>query len=243
MISFGQNELLAIGEVVVTFACLMAFHRLFGKAGLIAWMAISLILANITVTKTVEIFGIVSTLGNTIYISLALCTDCINNIHGKREAKKAIWITFASMLVMIAVTQLALMFTPDASDFAQGPLAAIFGIMPRIMAGSLLAYLCSSMIDAEIFALVRKKWPDKLWVRTLGSTAISQVIDSLIFCTIAFWGLWDFNTWLQVLVTTYLLKAAVYILSTPLISLLVWAQPKEERVRMQGEAMEAAMWK
>jgi uncharacterized integral membrane protein (TIGR00697 family) len=229
MFTFGQNELLAIVEVVVTFACLMAFHRLFGKTGLIAWMAISLILANITVIKTVEMFGIVSTLGNVIYISIALAADCINNLHGKQAARRAIWLTFAAMITMIVVTQVALAFVPDPSDFSQGALSTIFSIMPRIMGASLLAYLTSSLLDAEIFALVRKHWPNALWLRVLISTAVAQVLDSLLFCVVAFWGLWSFDVWLQVFLTTYLLKALVYVASTPMISLLVKMQPRGER--------------
>jgi len=48
---------------------------------------------------------------------------------------------------------------------------------------------------------------------------VSQAIDSVIFCTIALWGLFDTNTWLQILATTYFLKWIVAAVDTPFIYL------------------------
>ena len=53
-----MNELLFFLEIVLTFGCVVAAKKIFGKAGLIAWIAIAMILANLTVVKTVNLFGI-----------------------------------------------------------------------------------------------------------------------------------------------------------------------------------------
>ena len=116
--------------------------------------------------------------------------------------------------------QIGLKFTPDASDFAQGSLLTIFGLMPRIAAGSMIAYLLSQHYDVFAFHFWKKRTKGKyLWLRNNASTMVSQVIDTVIFCTIALWGVYDTNTWLQILATTYFLKWFVAVIDTPFIYL------------------------
>lgn len=67
-----MNELLFFLEIVLTFGCVVAAKKIFGKAGLIAWIAIAMILANLTVVKTVNLFGIDATLGNIMFASTFL---------------------------------------------------------------------------------------------------------------------------------------------------------------------------
>ena len=67
---------------------------LFGKHGLIAWVAMGTIIANIQVIKTVHIFGISATLGNVMFASIYLATDILNDIYGRKVAKRAVWLGF-----------------------------------------------------------------------------------------------------------------------------------------------------
>lgn len=69
-------------------SCLWYLCIAFGKQGLIAWVAIGTIIANIQVIKTVEIFGISATLGNVMFASIYLATDILNDIYGRRVAKE-----------------------------------------------------------------------------------------------------------------------------------------------------------
>ena len=69
-------------------------YRLFGKHGLIAWIAIGTIIANIQVIKTIDIFTISATLGNVMFASIYLATDILNDIYGRKIAKRAVWLGF-----------------------------------------------------------------------------------------------------------------------------------------------------
>ena len=69
-------------------SCYGTYVSLFGKQGLIAWVAIGTIIANIQVIKTAEIFGISATLGNVMFASIYLATDILNDIYGRRVAKE-----------------------------------------------------------------------------------------------------------------------------------------------------------
>ena len=118
--------------------------------------------------------------------------------------------------------QIGLRFTPDISDISQESLSTIFNLMPRITVGSLVAYLISQHHDVFAFHFWKRKTNGKyLWLRNCLSTMASQAIDTIVFCVIALWGIFDTNVWLQILLTTYLLKWIVALLDTPFIYLAV----------------------
>jgi uncharacterized integral membrane protein (TIGR00697 family) len=203
-------------------------YRLWGKKGLYTIIAASIIAANIQVVKTVEMFGLVATLGNVLYGSLFFATDVLSEVYGKKTARRGVWLGFCAMILMTVWMQLALLFVPDASDFAQGSLETIFGLMPRIAAGSLVAYLLSQHHDIFAFHYWKGKTKGRyLWLRNCASTAVSQAIDSVVFCSIAFIGVFSWPVWLEILLTTYFMKFLVMLFDTPFI---YWARRLSKRV-------------
>ncbi|WP_217585473.1 queuosine precursor transporter [Lentibacillus saliphilus] len=212
-----SNEWLWIVFALVNFSLLLLFYRMFGKTGLFVWIGMSTILANIQVLKTVELFGLTATLGNILYGTAYLATDILNEKYGKQEAKKAVWLGFSTLIMMTIIMQIALRFIPAADDIAQGSLENLFGIIIQIAAGSLAAYIVSQYFDVWIYDKIREWLPsDKfLWVRNNASTGISQLLDSAVFCSIAFWGMYDWSVWLEIFMTTYIIKFVVAILDTP----------------------------
>jgi len=204
---------------LVIFMFFLLCYRAFGKNGLYAWVGIATVLANIQVTKTIEMLGLVMTLGNTMYGSIYLATDLLNEKHGEKEARKAVWFGFFTLIMSTVVMQMALVFKPQETDIAQSSLETIFGLLPRLAIGSLTAYFISQFLDVRIFSLLRKYFPKpgQLWIRNNGSTLISQLVDTLIFCTIAFAGVYSTGVWLEILLTTYLIKFVVSVASTPFI--------------------------
>ncbi len=95
-----QNELLWLVMLLANFLLIIAAFKLFGKWGLIMWIPISVIVANIQVVQTIELFGLVATLGNIVYASSFLVTDILSENYGKEDAKKAVWIGFFSLIAM-----------------------------------------------------------------------------------------------------------------------------------------------
>lgn len=225
------NEFLGLGFVLTNFVMLIVMYKLFGKAGLFAWVAMSTILANIQVTKTIEIIGLTATLGNSLYASTFLATDILNEKYGKKEAKKAVWLGFFSLLVMVIAMQFGLKFIPGESDFAHGSLQTIFGLVPQIAIASMIAYLASQHIDVIIFSALRKMFPkdSQFWIRNNGSTLLSQLLDTLIFTSIAFYNVFPFDVWVQIFISTYILKFIVSILDTPFGYIAKWITPNDEK--------------
>lgn len=215
-----SNELLWILFILFDLSFALLVFKLFGKYGLYAIIVADIILCNIQVTKLVTLFGFTMTLGNILYGSIFFATDVLSEIYGKNDAKKGVYLGFIFLIFMTIVMQIALLFKPDPADFISPHLKAIFSMIPRITLGSLTAYIVSQLHDVWAFHFWKAKTKGRyLWVRNNLSTMVSQMIDTVIFCFIAFWGLYDLTVFFNILLTTYLMKWIVAILDTPFIYL------------------------
>ncbi len=214
-----MNELLWLGMLLINFGAILISYRIWGKAGLYLWIPIAVIVANIQVTKTVELFGLTATLGNIVYATSFLVTDILSENYGKKDAARAVGMGFFSLIMLTILMNLALSFIPDSSDFAHGSLTTIFSIMPRIALGSLVAYGISQLHDIWAYDFWKRRFPSKkfIWLRNNMSTMVSQLMDTVIFTLIAFWGVFDRAVLIDIMITTYLLKWVVAILDTPFL--------------------------
>jgi len=216
------NEILWVGLLILSFVLVLLAYRLFGKTGLYIWTALAVILANIQVMKTIQVFGLVTALGNVIYSSLFLTTDILNENHSKQDAQKAVWIGFFVLIATTLIMQITLLFIPDDSDFLSEHISAIFSVLPRIAVASLVAYLVSQSHDVWFFARLKTKHKgQKLWLRNNLSTITSQVVDNTIFTLIAFVGVFEWSIIGQIFLTSLLLKGIVALVDTPF---MYWAK-------------------
>lgn len=214
----GFNELVWFGFALIDLTAVVLLFRYFGRVGLIALMVFSLVLCNIQVLKVVELFGITTTLGNILYSGIFLSTDILSECYGKKEARQAVHISFIFLILATIYMQIALIYIPAPEDFAQPHLEAIFGLLPRVTFASLLAYSISQHFDIWAFLRLKKATEGRfLWLRNNASTLTSQFLDSLIFCGVAFYGLYPLPVVLEILFSTYIIKALVTVLETPFI--------------------------
>lgn len=222
-----QNEILWLVEILANFLLIILAYKLFGKWGLIMWIPVSVIVANIQVIQTVELFGLAATLGNVVYATSFLVTDILSENYGKKEAKKAVWIGFFSLISMTVLMNLSLYFIPlEGDEFAvisHEATGTIFKLMPRIALASLLAYLLSQRHDVWAFHMWKNRFPkeNQLWIRNNLSTMVSQLIDSLVFVLIAFYGVFETAVLFEIFLTTYVLKWLVAAADTPFV---YWAR-------------------
>lgn len=226
------NELLFLIAVLVYLGSVLGLYKLFGKNGLYAFAIFGTLLGNIAVCKNVDMFGVATTAGNVLYASTFLVTDILSEKYGKKDASKAVAYSFSIMLLWMLGTQLTLWFTPNANDYIQESLQVVFGLVPRITVASLVGFLCSQNIDVFLYHFIWSKTGNgrtKLWLRNNGSTLTSQLIDTVLFTTLAFWGVYPRNVFLSILITTYVFKAVVALLDTPFMYLARKIVPLNER--------------
>jgi len=215
-----MNELLWLGFALLDLTMVVILFRLFGRPGLFALIVFNLLLCNIQVLKTVEIFGLTTTLGNVLYASVFLATDLLSEFHGKEAARRGVLLGFLTLVMGTAYMQIALLFTPAAGDFAHVHMEAIFGFWPRVALASMAAYLVSQLHDVWAYHAIRQRTGEgRLWLRNNLSTLASQLLDSLIFCSIAFIGVFETRVLVEIFITTYIMKVLVAALDTPFIYL------------------------
>ncbi len=213
------NELIWFVMLAVSFCMILGVYRVLGVLGLYIWIPIVIIVANIQVVKTVELFGLTATLGNIAYATSFLVTDILSENHGKAAARRAVWIGFFSIIAMTLFMNAALLYKPAEGDFAQESLVTIFSLMPRIAFASLAAYLMSQLHDVWAYQFWRKRFPsDKaIWIRNNASTMVSQALDTVVFVAVAFWGQFELPVLVEIFITTYLMKWIVAAFDTPFI--------------------------
>jgi len=191
------------------------------------WTAIGVILANIQVMKTVQIFGLVTALGNVVYSSLFLVTDILDENHSKKDAQKAVWIGFFVLISVTIIMQITILYIPHESDFLSEHISAIFSFLPRIAFASLTAYILSQTHDVWLFDKLKIRHKKKyLWFRNNTSTILSQLIDNTAFTLIAFVGVFSWDIILQIFVTSLIMKVVVAFCDTPFV---YWARKMKQQ--------------
>lgn len=180
---------------------------------LLGIFVVSLIVANIVSAKIVSFWGLVIPAAIVAYPLTFLITDVISEIWGKEMANRAVKIGFICQLISLVLISLSILLpvAPFADNQAQ-----FVGIMKssfRVVAASLVAYLVSQSWDVWLFHKLKEKCNGKhKWLRNNASTLTSQMIDTAIFITIAFWGVVP-NIWVMIL-SQYLIKAVYALLDT-----------------------------
>ena len=183
-----MNELLLIVSLIISFGATVLFLKLFGKGGLVAWIGICAVFANIEVTILVHAFGMDQTLGNTLFASSFLATDILSEIYGKKEANKGVLAGIITTVLFIILSFMWTHYIPAGDDWAMPSVQALFSNTPRMLLASLLAYAISEAFDVWLYHkwwdLTEKKTGshDKfLWFRNNFSTLFSQLINIVIF--------------------------------------------------------------
>jgi uncharacterized integral membrane protein (TIGR00697 family) len=174
--------------------------------------------------KLIHVGSAVMSLGILPWPIVFVSTDLINEYFGEKGVRKLSLIT-ASLIAYTFVLLFIGMQIPavnGANLVSDSQFNGVFGQSMWIIVGSITAFLVSQLIDVSIFHFVKNKTGDKMiWLRSTGSTVISQLFDSFIVLGIAFWatGKMDTPTFILSAFTGYFVKLIIAICLTPLIYL------------------------
>jgi queuosine precursor transporter len=143
--------------------------------------------------------------------------DILTEVYGYARSRKVVWAGFVAMIFASFMAWFIIQLPAAQGWPNQAALETIFGGTPRLVAASLIAYCVGEFANSYTLAKM-KIWSQGrwLWTRTVGSTIIGELIDSVIFYPIAFLGLWPTDLVIKVLVSNYLIKVIWEILMTPL---------------------------
>lgn len=169
-------------------------------------------------TVHLPLIGEVTFLAGVLFFPLSyLFGDILTEVYGYARDRRVVWagfgaLAFASLMATVIV---ALPPTADGAE-EQRAVAAIFGQTPRIAGASIIAFWCGSFVNSYVMAKM-KLWTEGrwLWTRTVGSTLCGELVDSVLFYTLAFYGLWDNGQLAAVTLVQYVFKSGWEILMTP----------------------------
>lgn len=231
LVSFfsANQELLWLTTLVLDLGGTLVLYRLFGKAGLQVAIATAIILANLQATKLTVIFGMETSLGVIFYSSIFFATDVLSENYGKAEANKAVRLGFAVSIIVLVMLSMALLYLPSdrpgSAEFSSNihdAFATIVGFTPRVILGSLFAYIVSQSFDVWAFHKIKTitgvRW---LWLRNNLSTMSSQIIDTAIFTLVVWAPIVGMRTALGLGFAKYIFKLVIALIDT---AFLYWAK-------------------
>ncbi|WP_071145360.1 queuosine precursor transporter [Bacteroides ihuae] len=151
---------------------------------------VCLIAANLLETKVVQVFGITVTAGLIVFPISYIINDCIAEVWGFKKARLIIWSGFAMNFFVVALGQIAVAL--PAAPFWEGEASFnfVFGMAPRIVVASLMAFLVGSFLNAYVMSKMKLASGGKNFsARAIWSTVVGETADSFIFFPIAFGGI------------------------------------------------------
>ncbi len=153
-----------------------------------------------------------------------LLTDLLNEFYGAKTVRKLSWITSGLILYCFIIVGVSLKIPaleiPNSSLADNRSYNLVFGQAQMLIVGSIAAFLFSQLLDASLFKWIKSKTGDRfIWLRSTGSTLVSQLVDSYIVLFIGFVlpGAMTWNDFLSIAPTNYLLKLLIGLALTPLI--------------------------
>ncbi len=176
-----------------------------------------LLISNIASTKIVQLWHFSFDGGTLLFPLSYLFGDILTEVYGYKMTRKVIWVGFLSAALMALVLAVVTAL-PSAQDWPyQEAFQNILGQTPRIVLASLIAYFAGEFSNSFIMAKLKIKTNGKhLWLRTISSTLVGEGIDTVLFISIAFWGVLSPALLIAVFVSNYVFKTGVEIVCTPL---------------------------
>ena len=188
-----------------------------------------LLVSNLVAQKIIRV-GPFSTSGAIILFPVTyIFGDIFTEVYGYAASRRAIWLGFFGTALMWGIGALVIALPSDPAFHNQQAFVTVFGILPRLLCASLLAFwageFANSYTMARLKILTRGRW---LWTRTVGSTVVGQAVDTTLVIVLTFAGTYPARTLAVIIATAYFLKVAYEVLATPLTYLIVnWLKRTE----------------
>ncbi len=189
--------------------------------GLIQTFVVVLLISNLIASKLVPIGPLTVSAAQMLFPITYIFGDIFTEVYGYAASRKAIWRGFFSSLLMTAIGLFAIWLPPSPDWHNQQAFETVFGVLPRLVAGSLLAYWLGEFANSYTLARLKLLTKGKhLWTRTVGSTIVGQGVDTIIVVCFIFYDQ-PIATIVKVILSGYIFKVVYEVLATPLTYLIV----------------------
>ena len=186
-----------------------------------------LILSNILAVKVFSVNEWIMLPGAAIlFVVTYPLIDVITEVYGKEASKRTVRAGFITQIFAALFIYIVIALPPAPAFTEQVAFETILGGSVRVIIASLVAYFISVNLDVYIFSKIKERLGAKrLWLRNNASTMVSQLIDTALFVTIAFYGIMPVSVLVSIFIAQYAFKFVASIIATPLVYALVfWAR-------------------
>jgi queuosine precursor transporter len=155
--------------------------------------------------------------------------DIFTEVYGYAASRRAIWLGFFASALMAIMGMITVALPPAPGWENQDAFATVFNFVPRLVVASLIAYWAGEFANSYVLAKMKILTEGRhLWMRTIGSTVVGQLVDTTVLMVIAFAGIVSAKTIVILIFSGYLGKVLYEVLMTPATYLVVnWLKRRE----------------
>lgn len=200
----------------------------------IACLMVTLYLvSNIMAVRIINIGGVSLFDAGTITFPFAyVLGDTLTEVWGFKTARKVIFLTFVCNLMLVVFTGMGILLPyPEYQAETVKAYNLVFGYVPRVVIASLVSFLAGELTNAWAMEKIKAKTGEKhLWLRTIGSSAVGYIFDTVPFVLLAFGGISPAKDLLSMMGAQYLMKLGLEALTgTPFAyALIAWLKGRED---------------
>ncbi len=194
-----------------------AFARTSGHyATVVAVFCALLLISNIGATKLISLGPLIFDGGAILFPLVYVVGDVLSEVYGWRATRRAVLLALC-LSALAAATFWLVQQAPAAADYAnQGAFEAVLGFVPRIVLASMAGFLTGQLLNAYVLVRVKRRTLEShLWLRLLSSTFVGELADTVVFCTVAFYGVITGWTFLNYVVTGVVYKVSMEAIVMP----------------------------
>lgn len=186
---------------------------------------VALVVSNIITSKQVLLpFNITMTGAVFVFPITYILSDLVSEVYGYRWSRVTCYLGFAANLFAALVFS-AVIQSPAPSYWQnQAAFQTVLGSTPRVLIASLLAFVLGDLVNDKIFAKMKRKYPDSIkgfGARAIFSSIMGELVDSLVFLPLAFWGLMPLQTLVIMTITQVVIKTGYELLILPFTTITV----------------------
>jgi len=190
-----------------------------------------LIVSNIIVVKTVQVFGLIFAASNMIYPVTYILDDVFTEVYGYKKARFVTWMSFMCNLIVVIFFAITIALPPSKEFIFQSDLENILGNTPRVLLACFASFLAGSLANAIVLSKLKVATNGKfLFIRTIGSTLVGEALDCIIFFPFAMFGTISNDALLHVMINAFLFKVGLEILFTPITYFVISKVKKYEGI-------------
>lgn len=184
---------------------------------LLAIFAALLLISNISAVKLIQFGPIVADGGAYLFPLVYVIGYILAEVYGFKATRRAIFTGFG-LSILAALTFWVVQIAPYPVEWTnQDAFSSVLGFVPRIVLASVLGFLAGQLLNAYVLVRIKARYGEgQLWARLVGSTVVGEFADTVIFCTIAFYGVISGPEFLSYVLFGYLYKTLIEVFLLPI---------------------------